>query len=71
MFDANERAWNLYRQLQAQRAVLRSYADALAFVSVRQMEARHTVEPVAKALWEIACRAQGDADPDWRGGRHD
>jgi hypothetical protein len=64
-FDANERAWSLYRQLQNQRAVLRSYADALAFVRVRQMEATDTVEPVARKLWEIAERMRGDCDPTW------
>lgn len=60
------RAWELYRQLQAQRAVLCSYDDALGFVRFRQMEAAHTVEPVAHKLWEISERARGDMDPDWR-----
>jgi hypothetical protein len=52
--DVNERAWGLYRQLQAQRAVLKTYADALAFVRVRQAETPEYIEPVAKKLWEIA-----------------
>jgi hypothetical protein len=62
----NERAWALYRQIQAQRARLKSYADAVTFVSVRQMEARETVEPIARKLWEISERMRGDCDPDWR-----
>ncbi len=65
-FDPQERAWNLYRQLQDQRAVLRSYDEALSFVRIRQMEATQTIEPVAKALWEIAERARGDSNPTWR-----
>ena len=62
--NVNERAWNLYRQIQAQRATLKSYADTLAFVRVRQENPQH-VEPVAKALWEIAERMRGDMDPNW------
>jgi hypothetical protein len=65
MFDANERAWGLYRQIQAQRAVLKSYQDTLAFVRVRQCGAPHTIEPVAQKLWEIAERMRGDMDPSW------
>jgi|HubBroStandDraft_5_1064220.scaffolds.fasta_scaffold209755_5 hypothetical protein len=63
--DSDRRAWDLYRQIQAQRASLKTYQDALAFVRVRQMEAAHTIEPVAKKLWEIAERMRGDMDPDW------
>jgi hypothetical protein len=57
-FNPQERAWNLYRQLQDQRAVLRSYEDALSFVRIRQAGAPQTVEPVAKALWAIAEKPQ-------------
>jgi hypothetical protein len=62
MIDVNERAWDLYRQTQAQRATLKSYADTLAFVRVRQSEA---TEPVAQKLWEIAERMRGDMNPTW------
>lgn len=63
--NVNERAWNLYRQIQAQRATLKTYAATLDFVRVRQSGAPETVEPVAKALWEIAERMRGDMDPNW------
>jgi hypothetical protein len=64
-FNPTERAWNLYRQLQAQRATLHSYEDALGFVRVRQAQAPATIEPVARKLWEIAERIRGDMNPDW------
>lgn len=64
--DIDERAWNLYRQIQDQRAVLRSYEAALQFVRVRQVDAPAEFnEPIARKLWEIAERMRGDSDPDW------
>jgi hypothetical protein len=65
MVNVNERAWELYRQIQNQRAVLRSYDEALAFCRVRQADAPATIGPVAKALWEIAERMRGDMNLDW------
>ena len=62
----SERAWDLYRQIQNQRAILRSYDEALSFVRIRQMEAKDTVEPISRKLWEISERARGDMNPDWR-----
>jgi len=58
----NDRAWDLYRQIYAQRAVLKSYEDALGFVRVRQMEATDSVETIARRLWGISqhMRQQGD-----------
>ena len=32
MIDINQRAWDLYRQLQNQRATLKTYEQALQFV---------------------------------------
>ncbi len=64
--DINKRAWDLYLQIQAQRATLKSYEDTLSFVRVRQYDTPHYVEPVAKALWTLAERMRGDLDPDWR-----
>ena len=61
----NDRAWNLYRQIYAQRAVLKSYEDALGFVRVRQMEATDTVQPIAAKLWAIAEYMRGDMNPSW------
>jgi hypothetical protein len=66
MFDVNERAWNLYRQLQDQRATLKTYEAALAFVRVRQGETPQYIEPVAKALWRIAERMRGDMNPTFQ-----
>ena len=63
MTDIDQRAWDLYRQLQNQRATLKTYEQALQFVRVRQMEATDTVKPIANKLWEIAERARGDMDP--------
>jgi hypothetical protein len=64
--DINERAYDLYRQIQLQRATLKTYQDALFFVRVRQSESPQYIEPVAKKLWEIAERMRGDMNPDWR-----
>lgn len=63
--DNIRRAGELYRDIQAQRAKLRNYQDALNFVRVRQSEAPHTIEPVAKRLWEMASYMRGDMNPDW------
>lgn len=62
--NIQERAWDLYQQIQAQRATLRSYESALAFVRVRQSEP-NDIEPVARELWEIAQRIRGDCNPTW------
>jgi hypothetical protein len=64
-FDINERAWDLYRQIQAQRATLKTYQEALSFVRVRQSESPQTIEPVAGKLWEIAERMRGDINPEY------
>ena len=63
--DSDARAWNLYHQIQNQRATLKDYDSTLAFVRIRQMGADNA-EPIAKKLWEIAERMRGDMDPDWR-----
>ena len=50
----NQRAFDLHRQIKAQRATLKTYEQALFFVRVRQMEAVDTVEPIAKQLWTLS-----------------
>lgn len=63
--DVNERAWNLYQQIQAQRATIKTYEEALSFVKVRQFSTPELVEPIALKLWEISERMRGDMNPSF------
>ena len=62
----NQRAWDLYRDIQLQRATLKTYQEALFFVRVRQTGAdRQSTERIAQKLWEIAERMRGDMNPSY------
>jgi hypothetical protein len=62
--DLQARAWDLYNQLNAQRAGMSNYASVRDFVSRRQYGQPET-ESIAKRVWEIATRMRGDMNPSF------